>query len=62
MRRVYEIDGQGEPTDVVVAEGIGFGRDETVIRAIRESEFTPGRGPGGSTVNFLREVTAEFKL
>jgi hypothetical protein len=48
--------------DFVVTEGIGYGCDDAVIRAIHDSEFTPGRGPGGSTVNFLWEVTAEFKL
>lgn len=58
----FRIDGEGNTSNFVVTEGIGYGCDDAVIRAICESEFTPGGGPGGSTVNFLWEVTAEFRL
>jgi protein TonB len=62
VRVQFKIDGQGDTTDFVVTEGIGYGCDDAVIRAIRDSDFTPGRGPGGSAVNFFWEVTAEFRL
>jgi protein TonB len=62
VRVQFTIDGQGDPTDIVVTEGIGVGCDDAVIRAIRESKFTPGRGQGGRTGNFLWEVRAVFKL
>lgn len=62
VRAEFTINGQGIPTDVVVTEGIGHGCDDAVIRAIQDSEFRPGRGPEGSTVNFLWAVTVEFKL
>ena len=48
VRVQFKIDGHGENTDFTVTEGIGYGCDETVIRAILDSDFKPGRGPGGA--------------
>ena len=57
----FRIDGESDTSNFVVTEGIGYGCDEALIRAIRESEFTLGRDQG-ATGNFLWTVTAEFKL
>ena len=58
----FRINNKGDTLKFLVMKGICYGCDEVVILAFRESDFTSGRDSGGSKVNFLWEVTVEFRL
>ena len=62
VRVQFIIDGEGQTSDIILKEGIGNGCDEAVIRAIRDSEFEPGRGPDGAGIRFMRTMAVEFTL
>lgn len=58
----FKVDTHGQPSNLIVKEGIGYGCDEAVIRAIKESQFEAGRGPDETRAEFIWMVTTEFKL
>lgn len=58
----FNIDEEGNTSDFTTIEGIGYGCEEAVIQAIKESQFKAGRIDNQSNGRFTWLVTTEFKL
>lgn len=55
------IDESGKVTDVKVIRGIGAGCDEAAVKAVKSSDFTPGKNKG-TPVKVKLSLPITFKL
>lgn len=58
----YEINYNGDVTDVKVLGGIGYGCDEEAIRVVRLLKFKVPKGPRKLKVTFHKSTRIHFKL
>ncbi|MBK7981787.1 MAG: TonB family protein [Ignavibacteriae bacterium] len=55
------IDKNGNPSEITVVKGIGFGCDEAAIEAVKATKFLPGE-QRGKPVKVMLTLPIEFKL
>ena len=58
----FTIDEEGDTLNFSTLEGIGYGCEEAVIQAIKQSQFDPGHVGPETTARYTWLVTVEFKL
>jgi protein TonB len=58
---VAQIDTLGNPTNIKIIRGIGYGCDEEAIRVLSNSKFTPAMDKGNKIVIGL-SIPIRFKL
>lgn len=58
----FTIDEEGNTTNFSTIQGIGYGCEEAVIKAIKQSKFNPGYDDPETTARFTWLVEVEFRL
>jgi len=56
------IDENGQPGEIRVVKGLGYGLDEVAIRLMRNCPFEPGLGPDGTPVRTEIRYHFRFRL
>lgn len=56
------VNEQGEPTDIHVERGVGYGLDENAIRAVSQYRFQPARNRDGNPVAVRISIEVSFRL
>lgn len=56
------VNEHGEPTDIRVEKGIGYGLDENAVRAVSQYRFQPARNRDGSPVAVRISIEVNFRL